>query len=96
RRVVGMGRSFEQRNENHTTDNYRAPFTATGSRISRHGILKEIYRPPSMRDVVMAIRTDPLASPFIPFALIIRMGIRHSSELYTSNTWAIIESTKKF
>ena len=57
-------------------------------------IENDIYSFPSMKFIVRSIFSDPVASIFLPFILIIRWTIMRSSKIYDSDTWETIKTTK--
>lgn len=57
-------------------------------------IEKDIYCFPPMKFIIRSIFSDPVASIFLPFILIIRWTVMRSSKIYDSDTWETIKTTK--
>ena len=57
-------------------------------------IEKEIYSFPPMKLIVRSLLSDPVASMFLPFILIVRLTIMRSAKIYDSDTWETTETTK--
>ena len=57
-------------------------------------IEKKIYSFPLIKFIIRSLLSDPVASMFIPFILIVRWTIMRSAKIYDSDTWEMVETTK--
>ena len=57
-------------------------------------IVKKVYSFPPIKIIIRSLLSDPFASVFVPFILIIRWEIMRSAKIYDSDTWEKIETTK--
>ena len=57
-------------------------------------IEKEVYSYPPLKLIVRSLLSDPVASLFLPFILIVRWTLMRSAKIYDSDTWETIETTK--
>ena len=57
-------------------------------------IEKKIYSFPPIKFIIRSLLSDPVASMFIPFILIVRWTIMRSAKIYDSDTWEMVETTK--
>ena len=57
-------------------------------------IEKKIYSFPPIKFIIRSLLSDPVASMFIPFILIVRWTIMRSAKIYDSDTWEVVETTK--
>jgi hypothetical protein len=55
---------------------------------------KRIYSFPPLKLLVNSLFSDPIASLFLPFILIVRWTVMRSAKIYDSDTWETIETTK--
>ena len=53
-----------------------------------------IYKRPSINIIIRAVLSDPFASLFTPYVILVRWVAMHTGGIYTSDTWDSIESTK--
>lgn len=58
-------------------------------------VLDLIYKRPPIKLIAMGVLSDPLASLFVPYVMLIRWAVMKTAGIYTSDTWDAIESTKK-
>ena len=57
-------------------------------------IKSEVYSFPPLKVIVRSLLSDPVASLFLPFILIVRSIIMETTKVYNSDTWETIETTK--
>jgi hypothetical protein len=64
------------------------------SKGHKFNIVDLVYKRPSINIIITAVLSDPFASLFIPYVILIRWVAMHTEGIYTSDTWDSIESTK--
>ena len=64
------------------------------SKGNQLNVLDLVYRPPSINLIITAVLSDPFASLFAPFVVLVRWAAMNTGEISTSDTWDSIESTK--
>ncbi len=85
RRVYGTVKAFnEWYSKNKAGEKFSNP----------NQIEKIIYSFPPIQFIIRSLLSDPVASMFIPFILIVRWAIMRSAKIYNSDTWETIETTK--
>lgn len=57
-------------------------------------VLDLVYKPPSANIIITAVLSDPFASLFVPFVILVRWAAMNTVGISTSETWDSIESTK--
>ncbi len=62
---------------------------------NRTNVVDMIYSPPPMKVIFMGILSDPFASLFVPYIMLVRLVVMKTADIYISDTWDTIESTKR-
>lgn len=58
-------------------------------------VVDMIYSRPPMKVILKGILSDPFASLFVPYVMLVRLVVMKTAGIYISDTWETIESTKR-